>query len=88
VSEDEEQGGVKIGWVLMIEFDLAFEVGSGVIEGVDFIHPEGLLIEGVEPQSKTNDQTKEKDNHFFPVCPIFNGTVKIHRVQSHFLARQ
>jgi len=39
MGEDEEKGGMKIRGILFIKFDLAFEVISGVIEGVDFIHP-------------------------------------------------
>jgi hypothetical protein len=39
MGEDEEERRMKIRWVLFIKFYLAFEVISGVIEGVDFIHP-------------------------------------------------
>jgi len=39
MGEDEEKGGMKIRGILFIKFDLAFEIISGVIEGVDFIHP-------------------------------------------------
>jgi hypothetical protein len=44
---------------------LAFEVISGVIEGVDFIHPEGFFVEGIESQGKADNQTKKEDEDFF-----------------------
>jgi len=65
VGENEEKGRMKIRWILFIEFYLAFEVVSGVIEGMDFVHPERFLIESVEPQCKTDDQTKGENKNFF-----------------------
>ena len=37
MGENEEEGRMKIRWILFIEFYLAFEVISGVIEGMDFV---------------------------------------------------
>jgi hypothetical protein len=61
MGEDEEERGVKIRGVLFIKFYLAFEVISGVIEGVDFINPEGFLVEGIEPQGEAYDETEKKN---------------------------
>jgi hypothetical protein len=65
VGENEEKGRMKIRWILFIEFYLAFEVVSGVIEGMDFVHPERLPVEGVKPQSKAYEEAKNKDENFF-----------------------
>ena len=59
MGEDKEEGRMKISWILLIKCDLSSEIISGVIEGMDFVHPEGLLIEAVEPQSEANDETKK-----------------------------
>jgi hypothetical protein len=48
VGEDEEERRMKKGWVLLIEFDLPFEIIPGVIEGMDLVHPERFLIESVK----------------------------------------
>jgi hypothetical protein len=65
MGEDEEERRVKIRGVLFIKFYLAFEIIPGVIEGVDFIHPEGFLVEGIEPQGEADNQTKKEDEDFF-----------------------
>ena len=65
VGENEEKGRMKIRWILFIEFYLAFEIVSGVVEGMDFVYPERLSIKGVEPQSKAYEEAKNKDKNFF-----------------------
>jgi hypothetical protein len=65
VCEDEEEGRMKIRRILFVKFYLVFEVISGVIEGMDFIHPEGLLIESVEPQSETYNEAENKNHDLF-----------------------
>jgi len=65
VGENEEKGRMKIRWILFIEFYLAFEVVSGVIEGMDFVHPERFLIESVESQRKAYKETENQDKYFF-----------------------
>jgi len=65
MGEDKEEGRMKIGWILLIKFDLPSEIVSGVIEGMDFVHPERLSVEGVKPQSKTHEEAKNKDGNFF-----------------------
>jgi hypothetical protein len=54
VGENEEKGRMKKRRILFIEFYLAFEVISGVVERMDFVYPKGLLIKGVNPQGKTH----------------------------------
>jgi hypothetical protein len=65
VGENEEKGRVKIRRILFIEFYLAFEVVSGVIEGMDFVHPERFLIKSVESQGKAYQETQKKDQNLF-----------------------
>jgi hypothetical protein len=48
VGEDEEERRVKVRRILLIEFYLALEIISGVVEGMDFVHPEGFAIKSVE----------------------------------------
>jgi len=56
---------MKKGWVLLIEFDLPLEIISGVIVGVDLIHPERSLVEGIKPQTEADEQAENKDKNFF-----------------------
>ena len=65
VCEDEEEGRMKEAGIFFVKFYLVFEVISGVIEGMDFIHPEGLLIESVEPQSETYNEAENKNHDLF-----------------------
>lgn len=39
VGKDEEEGRMKKSGVFSVEFDLGFEVVSGIVEGMDFINP-------------------------------------------------
>ncbi len=50
MGEDEEEGGVEVGWAFLVKVYLTFEAIPGVIEGINFIRPERLLIIGVKPQ--------------------------------------
>ena len=54
MGENEEKGRVKKRRILFIEFYLAFEVISGVVERMNFVYPKGLLIKRVNPQCKTH----------------------------------
>jgi len=38
---------------------------------MDFVHPEGLLIESVEPQSETYNETEDKNDDLF-LCYFFH----------------
>jgi hypothetical protein len=42
----------------------------GIIESIDFIHPERFLVEGVESQGETDEETTNKDKEFFPFFVI------------------
>jgi len=61
VGEDEEERGMKVSGVLLIKFYLALEIIPRIIVGMDFINPEGFLIESIKPQSKAYEETKKKD---------------------------
>jgi hypothetical protein len=65
MGENKEKGRMNEAWIFFIKFYLAFEIISGVIEGMDFIHPEGLLIESVEPQSETYNEAENKNHDLF-----------------------
>jgi len=65
VGENKEEGRVEISRSLFIKLYLAFKVISGVIEGMDFVHPEGFLVEGIESQGEADNQTKKENEDFF-----------------------
>jgi len=39
---------VKKSGIFLIKYYLGTEIISGIIKGMDFIHPEGFLVKGVE----------------------------------------
>jgi hypothetical protein len=49
MGEDIKQGRMKVCRILFIIFQLAFKTISRIIEGMDFVNPEGFLIEGIDP---------------------------------------
>jgi hypothetical protein len=53
------------GGVFFIKFYLAFQIISGIIKGMDFVHPEGFFVEGVESQDKADEEAEEKNEDFF-----------------------
>jgi hypothetical protein len=61
MGKDEEQGRMEIGGVLLIKFDLPSEIVSGVVEGMDFVHPEGLPVKSVKPQGKAYEETGKNE---------------------------
>jgi len=75
MGKDEEEGRMKIRRILLIKFDLPSEVISGVIEGMDFVHPEGFLIESVESQGKSYKETENQDKYFFSFWVAHNGKI-------------
>jgi hypothetical protein len=44
---------------------LAFKIIPRIIKRIDFIHPEGFLVKGIEPQGEADNQTKKEDEEFF-----------------------
>jgi hypothetical protein len=52
MGKDEEERGMKIRRIVLIEFYLAFEIIFGIVEGVDLVHPKGFLVKGVKSQGK------------------------------------
>ncbi len=73
VGEDEEEWGVEVGWILLIELELGFEVITGVVEGVDLIYPEGFLVEAIEPECEAQKKAKDEDKDFFLFQMIHNS---------------
>ena len=71
VGKNKEERRMKIRGILLIELDLAFEIIPGVIEGMDLIHPEGLLIENVEAENKACNETENKNDDLF-LCYFFH----------------
>ena len=65
MGEDEEERRMKKRWILLVEFDLSFEVIPGIIVGMHFVHPQGFLVKGVKPQTEPNDEAENKDENFF-----------------------
>lgn len=65
MGKDKKEGRVEEGWVLFEKFYLSFEIIPGIIKGMDFIHPEGLFIKGIEPEGKADKKAEEKDQDFY-----------------------
>jgi hypothetical protein len=63
-KEIKEGGMKKVGWILFKVFYLVFNPLPRIIEGMNFVDPEGFLIKMVKPQGESNDETKNKDEPF------------------------
>jgi hypothetical protein len=55
MSENKEKRGVKVSWVFFVILQLVLDTISRIIISVNFVNPEGFLIEGVEPKGKADD---------------------------------
>jgi hypothetical protein len=86
MGENKKEGRMKIRRVLFIKLDLPTEIVSGVIEGVDLVHPERFLIEGVEPQGEAQENAEKKGNNFFLLFYINNEVSDNHYGAEFFLA--
>jgi hypothetical protein len=67
MSEDEEKGRMKGGRIFFMKIDLGLEVISGVVKSVDFVQPERFLVEGIESEGKSNEETQNQENEFIPL---------------------
>jgi hypothetical protein len=65
VGEDEEERRMKIRGIFFIKFYLALEIIPGVVEGMDFIHPQRFFVEGIKSQCETDEEAKNQNNNFF-----------------------
>ena len=65
MGEKKKERGVEESRVVFIEFNLAGEIIPRIIEGVNFIHPEGFLVKGVESQDESYKETEKKNQDFF-----------------------
>jgi hypothetical protein len=54
MGEHKKEGRVKKSGILLIKSELGSEIIPRVIEGMDFIHPKGLLVEGIESQGNSD----------------------------------
>ena len=63
MGQNKEERRVKIRRVFLIEVDLTLERISGGLKGIDFIEPEGFLVEGITAQGKSQEETEEKADH-------------------------
>jgi hypothetical protein len=84
VGENEEKGRMKIRGILFIEFYLAFEVVSGVIEGMDFVYPEGFFIKGVKSEGKAYEKAENDDKNFFSFYVAHNGESQLLYLSTQF----
>jgi hypothetical protein len=65
VGEHKKERRVKKSGIFLIKSELGSEIIPGVIEGMHFIHPEGLFIKEIKSQCKTYEQTENEDKYFF-----------------------
>jgi hypothetical protein len=49
MGENKKERRMKIRGVLFVIRQLGLQIMSGIVKGIDFIHPEGFLIKGVKP---------------------------------------
>jgi hypothetical protein len=63
-KEVKERGMKKVRWMLFKVSYLVFNPLPRIIEGMNFVNPEGFLIKIVESQGESNDETKYKDEPF------------------------
>jgi hypothetical protein len=49
MSENKKKRGMKVSWVFFVILQLVLDTISRIIESMDFVNPEGFLIEGVDP---------------------------------------
>jgi len=68
MGQHKKEGRVKKGGIFFVKLYLPFEIISRVVEGIDLIHPEGFLVEGIESKSKSYEKTEDKNKNFIPSC--------------------
>ena len=64
MGENKKKGRVKVCWIFFVILYLVFNAISRIIVSMDFVNPEGFLIEGVESEGKTYDETENQDEYF------------------------
>ena len=64
MGEDKKKRRMKVGWVLFVILKLALDAIPGIIESMDFINPEGFLVEGVKSQCESYENANTKNKNF------------------------
>ena len=54
---------MQVRRIFPVELKLSFETIFRIVESVNLVHPQGLFIEGVKPQSKTCKQAESQDQN-------------------------
>ena len=73
MSEYKKKRRVKVGWVFFVILQLGLDTIPRIIVSMDFVNPEGFLIEGVKSQGKTYNETENKDKDFFLIYLFHSG---------------
>jgi hypothetical protein len=72
MGEHKKEGRVKKSRILLIKSELGSEIIPGVIEGMDLIHPEGFLVEGIESEGKSDEKAEHDQKNFFSPCNFWD----------------
>jgi hypothetical protein len=84
VSENKEEGRMKIRRVLFIKFYLALQIISGVVEAMDLVYPEGFSIKSVKPQGEADNETENENEDLFSFFLDHSKGVNIHSLASTY----
>ncbi len=75
MAENEEERGVQVIRILLIECELVSQAVSRIIVSVHFVEPERFLIERIEPECKAQEEAEQKSKEFpFALPPGRGGT--------------
>jgi hypothetical protein len=67
VSQNEKKGWVKESWILFIEVKLISKPILRILEGINFVYPEGFLVKRVKSHDEPYDANTKQNQNFFMV---------------------
>jgi hypothetical protein len=65
MGENKKKRRVQKSRVAFVKLQLIPKIISRIIIRMNFIHPEGFFIEGVEPQSETHEEAEKQNENLF-----------------------
>ena len=65
MCDKKEEWSLKVGGILLVKGQLAFQTVPRIIKRINFIYPERFSIKGVKPQGEADEKTQKEYKNFF-----------------------
>jgi hypothetical protein len=80
MGEHKKKGRVEKRGILLIKPNLGSEIIPGVIEGMNLIHPKGLMVKGVKSKGEADQDAKDNAKDLFSIRVFHSFSLVDHSI--------